>query len=68
MPPKLTLIASEIGDWIGLYSGDRLVIEGHRISEYDMAKALGYEVSREERSQEWFESHGGRCPSRLGDL
>ena len=60
---KALLILSEDGDWIGLYVDGKLELEGHSLRTQDVIHALGIEANQIEKSVEWFDGHGGRCPA-----
>jgi len=64
----LVFIGSEEGDWIGMYKNGKLLLQGHSIGYWDMAKALGFTVIYREKDNEWFDKHGNRCPEELSEV
>ena len=61
----LMFIGSEEGDWIGMYRDGKLLLQGHSIGYWNMAKALGFTVIYQEKDAEWFGKHNNRCPEEL---
>lgn len=61
---KIVLLRSAYGDWVGVYVNGDLIDEGHSINFYKVMTSLGYPVESIEKSEEWFDEHGGMCPDR----
>jgi hypothetical protein len=76
--PKMTvgiksvgILSSEDGDWTGLYLDGKLIAENHSLSNWDwvqLLSSLGIGVQDEERSMEWFEKVGSRCPETWDEV
>lgn len=60
---KAYIVSSKSGDWQGLYIDGVLQCEGHSLRPDDILNSLNYVVNRIEKSDEFFEEHGGSCPS-----
>ena len=67
MTPKVTLVSSYSGDWIGIYLDGELRDESHGFSEAQVCKLLGFDVVQIETPEEWLEGRG--ClPQRLENV
>jgi hypothetical protein len=60
---KITFVTDEGGDWLGVYFGDKLAMEGHSLSARDLCDALDLEVEHIEIPS--WEKYGNRCPDIL---
>ena len=49
----IVLVSSYSGDWVGLYVDGDLKAEGHRLTEYQVLRALDFEVREIETPEEW---------------
>lgn len=62
---KVTLV--EGSDWQGLYIGDVLFRQGHRISAEDLAAAVGVSLRIAYVEDEWLQNRG-ELPSKFEDV
>lgn len=66
MAEKLTHVLCD--DWEGLYLGDKLICEGHRIRLDDALQKLGHKVETKSVDEGWLEETSGSLPSDLDDV
>jgi hypothetical protein len=63
---KITLVASDDGDWIGLYKDGVLEAEGHSLNERQVLEALG--IPYEYRSINFERAALPSCPAAVEEL
>lgn len=63
---QLTLVTN-YDDWEGLYVGETLADEGHRLSIKEVLAAVGLSVDIREANNEWL-AEMGCLPNNLGDV
>lgn len=59
---KITLVNSVDGDWVGLYNGDKLIMQNHSLDLSSVLKHLNIDVVEGEAE---FDSH---LPSKLSEV
>jgi len=62
---KITLVDGD--DWKGLYINDKLIIENHSLSIYDILDAIGVKYQYFPVDEDWLGEHG-TLPDNLSDV
>lgn len=64
-PVSVTRVMGD--DWVGIYIGGELLMEGHSIDECELFRALGCNVKHVDADLDWLEARG-RLPEKLSDV
>lgn len=65
--PKITIVSNG-NDWEGLYLDGVLFCEDHKITPYDLARALDLESEAVEVSYQWLGEKVTRLPEKLSGV
>lgn len=59
---RVQILASDEGDWLGIYFNGKLVYEGHSISPVELLEQI--EVDHDYQSLDFNEKNWSRCPEK----
>lgn len=65
--PVLTVVSNG-DDWEGLYIDGVLFSEGHSVSVRDLARAIGWQLTKIEVSSDWLGNEVTGLPAKLTDV
>lgn len=60
--PEVQILASDDGDWLGVYYKGKLVYEGHSISPATLLEVI--EVSHDFQSVDFYGKNWSNCPEK----